>query len=116
MLNIQENTLLYSAYTDQSKIGWDQWLKGKVACAWQPVYIHDIRRNVNQSGTPHRVPTAPVWATKLIIMTWEYVRTCWKFRNDEEHGNNQDPIATQKDKLIQKILWMKTKITHFPIN
>jgi hypothetical protein len=49
-------------------------------------------------------------------MTWEYVRTCWKFRNDEEHGNNQDPVATQKDKLIRKILWMKTKILHFPNN
>jgi ribonuclease HI len=71
MLQIQDNTVLHLAYIDQSKIGWDQWLKGKMAKAWKAVYLHDIRLHVDQPGTPHRVPTAPIWATKIIIMTWE---------------------------------------------
>jgi hypothetical protein len=113
---LENTTSLALAFVEQSNIGWDQWFKGKLSKKWKDVYEHDLHHGILQTNNHPRVIAAEVWATNIIYRTWEYVRNSWQIRNDSEHGNNTDPIATQKEKLIVKILWCKTKITYFPNN
>jgi hypothetical protein len=115
-LGLQHNTIIGLAFRDQCIIGWDQWLKGKLSKTWKTVYEQDIRQNILHTANHPRVVAAHIWATNIIYKTWEFVRQCWQIRNDNEHGTHTEPIVTQKEKLIKKILWSKTKITYFPNN
>jgi hypothetical protein len=113
-MDLQGDTLLKEAFDNQLLIGWDQWFKGHLALSWKKVYERDLDRNIRNTPNHPRLLKAEAWATKLIVLTWEFVRECWNFRNEEEHGTNVDPVTTQKQKLIRKILWYKTKIDYFP--
>jgi hypothetical protein len=57
---------------------------------------------------------ADQWCTKLIVLTWDFVHNSWQLQNDNKHGKNGNELVVQKEKLIRKILWSKTKITSFP--
>jgi hypothetical protein len=113
-LHLPRDMPIYQAYSDQYIIGWDQWFKGRIAASWKNVYNYDISRNIRNTFNHPRLTPANNFATKILVLTWEFVRDCWQFRNEDEHGTKADPIATQKMKLIRKFLWQKTKVAYFP--
>jgi hypothetical protein len=115
-LQIYDDPILAQAYNELLTIGWNQWFYGRIAKSWTSVYTRDINRTIRNVNNGPRLPSSEVWATKLVVMTLGLVHACWQHRNDREHGTNEDPIANQKDKLIRKIMWFKTKIDYFPNN
>jgi hypothetical protein len=47
---------------------------------------------------------------KIVKLTFHYVLDAWQTRNDIEHGMDNNPIRTKKEKLIRKIMWQKAKV------
>jgi hypothetical protein len=69
------------AFTAQSKIGWDQFLRGRVAKAWQrPIQTYYRLRQPGESFTPEQ------WMRKLISALWTFSLTMWRQRCSEFHG------------------------------
>jgi hypothetical protein len=102
--------LLIRAFQEQEEIGWDQWMKGRLSKTWGIIYGVDLS-HINHN-IPHQTPDR--WGKKLVATTFNFVLECWICRIEAEHGLNDDPIRTKKDKLIAKIMWQKDKIKFFP--
>jgi hypothetical protein len=103
--------LLRVAALHQEEIGWDQWLKGRIAKAWGAIYERDLARTDHNlyRQTPDR------WAKQIIAaLGFEFVLQCWSIRNEAEHGTREDSVVRKKEKLITKIMWLKEKIQVFP--
>jgi hypothetical protein len=103
---------LRQAFVDQENIGWDQWMKGWIAKSWVGVYEIDLLSKDHQ--IPHQ--TTKKWATQIISQTFEFVLNNWKTRNEIKHSTNDTPIAREKEKLTNKIMWQKAKVEYFPNN
>jgi hypothetical protein len=116
ILGIEYNDILSRAYYEQSQLGWENWFKGRITTAWREVYMNDVNTYIHHVPNGPRIMDAEQWGTKIIVKTWDFVRSSWKIRNDGEHDNNGDPLRKQKEKLIRKILWCKTQINTFPNN
>jgi hypothetical protein len=101
---------LVAAYQDQEEIGWDQWFKGCLATLWHDMYVSSL------CGVDHQIPhqTLERWAKHIISRTLEFVLQAWDIRNQIEHGTNDNPMATRKEKLIRKIVYQKERIGYFP--
>jgi hypothetical protein len=90
---------LIKAYQEQCKIGWDQWLQGRITSTWGTLQNHDIAPKI--SGL--RFDTANKGAKELILLTWAFAYDCWLTRNEIEHDTNGDPDTRKKEKLIANI-------------
>jgi hypothetical protein len=101
--------MLRQACQAQEDIGWDQWIKGRVARTWGAVYESDLATTDHNLwyATPER------WMKQIIKMSLEFVLECWSIRNQIEHGTD-DTSLQKKSKLIEKIMWQKNKVTYFP--
>jgi hypothetical protein len=103
--------LLRRACHDQEEIGWDQWVKGRLARSWGAVYEHDLARI--DHGLRH--PTPDRWLKKIIKMTFEFVLLCWTSRNEIEHGTDQDSIKKRRN-WLQRFCGRKKKSVFFQID
>jgi hypothetical protein len=75
-----ERNALKSAYHAQSKIGWDNLVKGSIAQEWfQFMETH----YANQGYTLK----ARDWAPTFIGALWEHTQRVWKFRNSIYHAD-----------------------------
>jgi hypothetical protein len=115
-LGIVNNTTLLRAFEEQSAIGWNNWFRGRITKKWGEVYTNSVRSTIGNAYNGPRILPPEAWAIKLICKLWDHVRQAWQLRNGGEHGTNDDPLRTQKEKLVKKILWQKTKVTYFPNN
>jgi ribonuclease HI len=104
--------LLQRAVTEQTSIGWSNWLKGRITITWGILYNHDI------ATTNHglRNPNSEDWAKRIVELTWNFVLRTWTIRNELEHQTEGDAEQNQKDRLIDKIMWTKRKLDNFPNN
>jgi hypothetical protein len=93
--------LLRTALKEQNQIGWDHWFKGRISNKWAELYIQNLMLHEH----PTRNASIERWGAKIIKLTFHYVLDAWQTRNDIEHGMDDDPIRTKKDKLIRKIMW-----------
>jgi hypothetical protein len=78
--------------------------------SWGILYNHDL--NTTNHGI--RNQSAEKWSRKIIDLNWDFFLQAWNIRNEIEHSTDGDQIRNQKDKLIAKIMWTKTKILNFP--
>jgi hypothetical protein len=75
--------LLTRAFHAQTKIGWDQFFRGRIALAWKSaiqVYYHE--RKPGTKFTPEQ------WLRTTIDALWHFSLTLWRHRNTELHGDN----------------------------
>jgi hypothetical protein len=74
-------TQLTRAFQSQSKIGWDQFFRGRIAKDWKPAiqsYYHE--RQPGDSYTPDQ------WMRTTIDAIWKLALTLWRQRNAALHG------------------------------
>jgi hypothetical protein len=92
---------LKQAVKDQEKLGWDQWLKGRISIKWGEMVRYDLE---NKKGTKEGM-SAEKWGKDIIVKTWQFVLECWFTRNEFEHDNENNPVLRSKEKLIEHITW-----------
>jgi hypothetical protein len=54
--------------------------------------------------------TSDKWGKTVLNITWQYVIESWIIRNENEHEINGNQTYRQKEKAIEKLLWLKSKI------
>ena len=75
--------LLRAAFKAQTKIGWDQFFRGRIAKAWKrPIAMYYKERQPGESFTPDQ------WMRTIIKELWVFSITIWKQRNTELHGTD----------------------------
>lgn len=71
------------AFEAQSRIGWDQFFRGRIAKAWMiPIGTYYKARQPGEAFTPEH------WMRKTISEIWTFSITIWKQRNTEYHGTD----------------------------
>jgi hypothetical protein len=74
---------LRRAFHAQSRIGWDQFFRGRIAKAWSiPIATYYKERQPGSSFTPDQ------WMRTVILELWIFSITVWKQRNSEYHGTD----------------------------
>jgi hypothetical protein len=72
-----------SAFKAQAKIGWDQFLRGRIAKAWRiPIGTYYKIRQPGESFTLDQ------WMRTVIKELWVFSIAIWKQLNTELHGTN----------------------------
>ena len=71
------------AFHSQCNIGWDQFLRGRIANDWKTaigIYYHE--RRLGTAFTPDQ------WMHTTIDALWKFSMTLWRQRNASLHGEN----------------------------
>jgi hypothetical protein len=91
----RERNALKSAYHAQSKIGWENLLKGRIAQEWtQFIETHCT----NQGHTLN----AQDWAPRFIGALWEHTQRVWKFKNVIYHAGHNGRTSRYKQEEQQR--------------
>jgi hypothetical protein len=96
---------LIEAYKEQTTIGWDQFLKGRLSIKWGETY----NKYKEKEKTKKKYVDAEKWGKDIIVVSWKFFLDIWRERNDNEHGNGNEANIKKKKKLVEKIKWLKTK-------
>jgi hypothetical protein len=80
---------LKAAYHAQSKIGWENLVKGRIAQEW----IRLIETHYVNQGYKLK---ARDWAPKFIGALWEHTQRVWKFGNTIYDADQNEQIARYK--------------------
>jgi hypothetical protein len=104
---------LIKAIEHQNAIGWDQWVYGRISIYWGELYNYDRKysRELPLQNNQKKTTTTS-WGKTINIITWNFLIEIWLFRNKMEHQSEIDPTNRKKEKMIEKIMWLKSMITH----
>jgi hypothetical protein len=85
--------LIINAFEAQNKIGWDQFIRGRVATAWKTVISsYYSERRPGESYSPDR------WMRTTIDALWTFGLTLWRRRCKELHGEKSELSLEAKRK------------------
>ena len=91
------STHLIKAYEQQTEIGWDHFVRGRLSIQWSYLCQHYLDQH-NISSTKM---TSDRWGRQLISINWESVLKLWERRNIEEHGDTtEEQNVITKNKLL----------------
>ena len=92
---------LVAAYQEQTRIGWDQFIRGRISLKWSIMIRHAYqqinheRLHTNNNTQKRRILTPESWAKGLISLNWEFVNLLWEDRinsvKSHEDGNELQP-------------------------
>jgi hypothetical protein len=74
------------AFRAQSRIGWDNFLKGRLSLDWITCMDHHFQSNGSKL-------TGQRCITKLIVSLWEHMDRLWTYRNNRYHENTHQKVA-----------------------
>jgi hypothetical protein len=89
--------LLRQAYREQSAVGWENFMKGRIFRQWETYIAFHIRQK--HIGLPEKERAA-----KIIIALRDHLHWIWTFRNGVLHENNQGHIVRYKVEELQRNL------------
>jgi hypothetical protein len=89
-LNPLDVTLTQALHA-QTKIGWENFLRGRISLHWRKAYTMS-----KKGAQPNAIP-APKWTSALIWSILEYSSALWSFRNGVVHGHT---IVEEKQKRL----------------
>jgi hypothetical protein len=100
---------LKEAIQFQQEIGWENIFKGRLDIAWGEMFNHP-----HSTGTPidTRKIIAESWGTKIVTLIWTFFLDVWFARNNTEHNLDEKSVEIQKRKLVEKISWIRKKLTN----
>ena len=81
---------LFRASIHQQAIGWQHFLKGRIATA-----IIDYQEQYYRARERPAKDTGKAWAKKLIHQLWGHFYEVWKFRCDERHKLDTSKVSKQ---------------------
>ncbi len=70
-----------AAFTAQTHLGWDQFLRGRVTLKWRSAYC--------SLWGEQSITASKVWSRHLILSLWTYASSLWKSRNGHIFGCNK---------------------------
>ena len=76
----EEHQVLREAFVDQSKIGWNHFLVGRLAKGWRRYYELRTSREDNSGGK------AIAFGRTLVESIWSYTIQVWKRHNESVHS------------------------------
>ena len=102
LTNIQNDKdlqLLFTAFSDQTDIGWDHFLRGRLASSWFTAHDHYCHERHFRSSL-----ISSSIGPKLVIFIWQFGLTFWYHRNGCIFGSDEDSIKDyQRQQLHYKI-------------
>jgi Zn finger protein HypA/HybF involved in hydrogenase expression len=103
---------LIEAINHQNNIGWDQWMYGRISIHWGELYNHDRKNKMLPSHKTEKLSiTSTSWGKSINIITWNFLIAFWCCRNNSEHQSNHDLVKRKKEKIIEKIMWLKSQLS-----
>lgn len=104
---------LQKAYNDQTRIGWNHFVRGRISIHWQKLITHHLRNQppdpIEESSTKKKkkksdqVRTSFEWASRLIVASWHGILILWDLRNRSIHGAKGKHNSTaEKSRLLQE--------------
>jgi hypothetical protein len=102
---------LIRAIEHQTIIGWEQWIYGRLSIYWGELYNYDRihKKDVIPNQKIRQIPTT-TWGKSINIISWNFLIATWCCRNSIEHQNENSTINRKKEKMIEKIMWLKSQI------
>ncbi len=92
--------LIYLAYTDQTRIGWNQAIRGRISKRWgQAHHAYTFERYNMAQTTPN------AWIAKLIYQLWQFSIARWITRNEYLHGKTDEEKIVRKNIEVDTIIW-----------
>jgi hypothetical protein len=102
---------LIDAINHQNKLGWDQWMYGRISIHWGELFNYDSKNGkVPSNSTSKTSVKSTSWGKTIITITWNFLIELWCSRNEIEHQTNIDSANRKKEKIIEKILWLKSQL------
>lgn len=94
------------AYARQSEIGWDQFLKGRLACEWgqEMSTLYSASAGLNYTETRRR------FVTTAISQLWHMYDELWSLRNNKLHDET-DIHALSTEELNRRIRYFYSNKT-----
>ena len=78
---------LQTAYKEQTDIGWEQVLYGRIAKSWRRVAtLKEMDQGDNSPDS---------WIRKIIRLNWKFGIDIWSFRNELVHGTDGPALKTE---------------------
>jgi hypothetical protein len=81
---------IVQAYQEQTKIGWEHFLRGRISLKWSSAY------RASKGSYKQRQIDALPWAKGTILALWDYSTSPWKFRNGVVHGTSKEERAEKE--------------------
>jgi hypothetical protein len=97
---------LREAYSIQGKIGWGQFIRGRIAIQWSGLIAFHLTCQAKATNPYTKKKamekmTAERWGTRLISIVYDYVLRLWDRRNIDEHGaTSEEETSTKRRKLL----------------
>jgi hypothetical protein len=86
-------TKITNAFQSQTRIGWDQFFRGRLTTEWRPaIATYYKERHPGHSFTPEQ------WMRTTINAIWNFTLTLWRQRCDSYHGNQGTHSLERKRK------------------
>jgi hypothetical protein len=93
------------AIASQSRIGWDQFFKGRFSKKWSSIqddYFDELRQQKNHSLKPHH--DGEWWASNLIKHVIYVALNAWQMRNDKLHQNKEkNSYNKDRERLLNEL-------------
>ena len=89
---------LQTAFNDQTTIGWEQILYGRIATSWKRA---DTSKDADRGDE-----TSDPWVRKMIRVNWKFGIDLWSFRNELIHGTEGPALraaGAQTTELVRDI-------------
>ncbi len=100
---------LKKAYNEQTEIGWDHFLRGRISMEWSYLMRHSYSLEQFKSSTTttkhnkQRYRTPESWAKGLISLNWEFVNLLWEDRiNFHKENKSGSEARDQHYFLLQR--------------
>jgi hypothetical protein len=74
------------AFRAQSRIGWDNFIEGRLSRYWKTCMDHHFQSNGSKL-------TGQECITKLIMSLWEHMDQLWTYRNNRYHENTHQQVV-----------------------
>ena len=82
-LTTQQHSILTEAFHHQEKIGWDNFLAGRISKTWTKYYATTIPNDKTKQGK------LIAFGKKMVEATWSMTLEIWKSHNGLVHGNGK---------------------------
>jgi hypothetical protein len=79
----QASQTLARAYKHQTHIGWNHFVRGRIANEWAEL----VKFQITDKNISAKVMSVETWGVRVITINWHNVLALWEHRNTIEHGN-----------------------------
>ena len=93
---------LRQAYEEQTMIGWNQIIRGRLAKSWELLLSQEIETRNQRRGPKKQkqFQSAEIWGRKFIVVLWKHVISTWEVRNSTIQSIHTATGSTREHHLL----------------